>query len=388
MRRFISSIIKGRGFFGKIADLIRYPISSTDIPDIPSTFEDAGQKKVLIGPNNAAGQAYQWAKALNQNLPGTRALSVNGIDASVYKAAVDIEVKPAIFLRSTEWHEIFQALLLNQDHVIYESLIPLLGRKFRMDTETEINFLRDNGVHVSAIFHGSDIRVPSINTSYNKWSPFPRMGAKSKFLEEQTSGNLSLVDRLNVQAAVSTPDLLRYLPSAIWVPTVVDYAQWNNQSEILVDKIPKVLHLPTNRLLKGTDLIEPILIGMAEDGLIDYRSVTGLNPNEVGQLIQESDIVLDQFVIDGYGVVALEAMASGKIVLGNCSPDTRLHVEKITGRVLPVVQATPGDIGDVLLQVLQQRARHRDLALEGRQFVAQIHDGAFSAAQLTALIGA
>ena len=52
-------------------------------------------------------------------------------------------------------------------------------------------------------------------------------------------------------------------------------------------------------------------------GLVDYTPLRDVPWSEMPGVIASADIVLDQFALGGYGVAAVEAMASGRAVVGH-----------------------------------------------------------------------
>ena len=91
-------------------------------------------------------------------------------------------------------------------------------------------------------------------------------------------------------------------------------------------------------------------------------------------MIASADIVLDQFALGSYGVLACEAMAAGRVVVGNVNAHVRDRVGRV-GRDLPIVQATPRDLGEVLLELIADPDAARKAAAAGREFVADVHSG-------------
>jgi hypothetical protein len=78
---------------------------------------------------------------------------------------------------------------------------------------------------------------------------------------------------------VSTPDLLRYLPSARWVPVIPEDEWFTSMVPIESSRPkPRVLHLPSNRASNSSDEIEPTLLRLASEGLIEFRCLTGIPP--------------------------------------------------------------------------------------------------------------
>src|SRR5690606_37573330 len=129
----------------------------------------------------------------------------------------------------------------------------------------------------------------------------------------------------------------------------------------------------------GTDLIHDLMVGLHDQGLIDYREFSGVPADQMPEIIGGADIVLDQFRIAVYGVAAAEAMAAGRLVLSYASDSVRRRVLTRTGRDLPIVEVTPDTLEATLHDVLDRRDHYRGVAAAGLPFVRAVHDGSASA---------
>ena len=174
---------------------------------------------------------------------------------------------------------------------------------------------------------------------------------------------------------VSTPDLLDYVPGAVWLPLVVDLEAFAPGEPPLTREVPVVVHAPSNTALKGTAEVEAALAPLLAAGLVDYRRIEGVSPDRFGALLADADIVIDQLLLGSYGVLACEAMALGRVVIGNVDASVRARV----GADVPVLDATPDTLTDVVRGVLADRDGARERARAGRAFVEQVHDGSTSA---------
>src|SRR5690606_3787768 len=138
---------------------------------------------------------------------------------------------------------------------------------------------------------------------------------------------------------VSTLDLLTYLPHATWLPVVVDPEAWETDAAPLKHGgIPKVVHVPSSSLVKGTDLIAGTLEHLDAEGVIRYVSASGVVHKMMPELYRDADIVLDQLRRGPYGVAACEAMAAGRIVISHVPHRDR--VLQLAGEDLPILPAT------------------------------------------------
>jgi glycosyltransferase involved in cell wall biosynthesis len=185
---------------------------------------------------------------------------------------------------------------------------------------------------------------------------------------------------------VSTPDLLDDVPSASWLPVVVDVDEWKVDTAVLERETPVVVHAPSRASIKGTDLIEPVMRALEEDGLVEYRRIEGIPHDSMPAAYADADIVLDQFRLGGYGVAAVEAMASGRLVVSHVGEQSREVVAAVTGLELPIVQSRASDLDQVIRDILADRPKHRAVAARGLAFANGVHDGRRSAQALAGFL--
>lgn len=383
-RSAVYRMASGRGFAGRVADAIRFRYRSSDIPTLPAV--SGARIRVVIGPTNSAGQGYQWARTLERRLPDTTALSMYGVGSNPFLTHVDLGVPVAVYQRSAEWHDAFERFLGQHSHVIWESGHALLGRKYRSEVQREISVLQDGGVKAALMFHGSDIRPPSLHAAHSGWSPFGSVSGRVRALEEGAARNARLVADSGVPVFVSTPDLLRWVPGASWCPVVIEVSRWASRMATPPRARPVVVHAPTQRWLKGTDLIEPMLRRLDAEGTIEYRQVVNVPHDSMPEFYSGSDVVLDQFRLGSYGVAACEAMASGRLVMGHIDRETRAFVRERTGMGLPIHEATVESLESELRRAASDPDAFEAQRAAGPAFVERVHGGGLSADALATFV--
>ena len=346
------------------------------------TSVPAGDKRVLIGPANYAGQGHQWARSLETCAGvGARNLMVSVPGGMPFPA--DTTVPFGVYHLSKQWQDDEYAAVRGFTHVLIEAEKPILGGKFKFDLVRESAALQAAGVSVAYITHGSDTRNPTAHRELTPWSPFMEETPETAALQRLSDKNRALLSRLPGPKFVPTPDLLLDLPDAKWAPVVVEQENWRGAgAPLFANEVPRVAHIPSKGWVKGTDLIEPTMRDLHESGTVEYVQVTGLPYTEMPAALGSADIVLEQFRIGSYGATAIEAMAAGRVVVGHVVPFVREHVRSTTGIELPIVEATPDSLAEVLQDLLADRERCAALAAAGVKFAEQVHDGRMSAAVL------
>ena len=86
--------------------------------------------------------------------------------------------------------------------------------------------------------------------------------------------------------------------------------------------IPKIIHAPTNKDVKGTSVILSTLNKLKENGCDFHFELIENVDNEVLKLkLSDSDILVDQIYLNGPATLAAEAMASGCAVAARFSTE-------------------------------------------------------------------
>lgn len=93
--------------------------------------------------------------------------------------------------------------------------------------------------------------------------------------------------------------------------------------------------------------------------------------------------MIDQLLTGSYGVAAVEALAAGRLVVGNVHPDVR---DRIADDV-PIIDATPDTLESVLKDVLDDSEKYLEIAARGPEFVRKWHDGRAASAALGRHLG-
>lgn len=385
VRRSVTAITRGKGPLGRLYDVLVHRLPDEPLMTLPE--HGANPVRVLIGPANSAGQGYEWARAMEAADPRVTAVAMMAFEPSDFGMRADVRVDTATYLRSEAWHDRLEAYLRACTHIVIESGVSLLGRRYGTDAFAEARLLRDSGVEVGMMFHGSDLRLPSQHVLENPWSPFSNPAVPSRLLEDSASRVIAETTALGCPVFVSTPDLVRYLDGAVWCPLVIEPGRWATPRADGLPPRPVVVHAPTNPHTKGALLVAPALRALDAEGVIEYRTVSGVRHDDMPAVYAEADIVLDQFLVGSYGVSACEAMAAGCIVVGHVDDLTRQAVRQSTGLEVAIADATVETIGEVVRGLVAESpsaiAARRAHAIE---YVQAVHDGRRSAEAFSVLL--
>lgn len=363
---------------------LRYDPDALQIAVAPET-----PIRLFVAPVNFAGQGWQWARAA-ERLPGVGAVSMAYRIGTEFGYPVDQQVPAAAYVFSKSWQAAQRAAVVaGFTHVLVEAERRPFGRVYDESLEHQLRALAESGVAVALLAHGSDVRLPSRHAAAHPDSPFAdRDWDQWPVFEAQAAENLATIARLELPVFVSTLGLLEDLPDAEWLPVVIDAEAWSGGAAPLERPRPIVAHAPSNGRMKGSDLVDPVLSRLHDEGLVEYRRVVGVPAGEMPELYRGADIVLDQFRLGDYGVAACEAMAAGRVVVGQVGDGVRGAVLERTGLALPIVESRGADLERTIRDIVAEPGPYRARAALGPAFVRAVHDGSRSAEALRGFLGA
>ena len=357
------------------------PVPAEQLPPFPVLPDTP--VRLGIGPANFAGQGWEWKRAVEAYLDGVSA-EVFAVQTSGLNFPADHPIEGRWY-RTRAWQDRQeQRVLYEYTHLLAEAVRPVIGVKYGDTLGAELPVLAAAPVQVAVLLHGSEIRRPDRHAERHAHSPFhDRDWELARVLQDQSERLGRIVVEFDGPLFVSTPDLLDDVPAATWLPVVVDPSVWRSDHPVLERARPVVVHVPSNARMKGSERIDPVAQRLADEGLIDYRRLEGLRPAEMPAVVADADIVLDQFALGSYGVAAVQAMAAGRVTVGHVADHVRARIPVD----LPIVDATPDTLREVLLGLLADRAAARAVAAAGQRYAHEQHDGRRSAAVLSAFLG-
>ncbi len=305
-----------------------------------------GKKRLLFGAVDIGWRIELYSKWIEQHL-GDRIEAESFVKHKVshtqYPTSYTYEVQYSDHVRPVQWTHalLFFLLALSRFDIFhFFSGETLLTRRLR---RIELRLYRLFGKRVIVHFVGTDIRNPE----YVIWKDrhLCRVAGEADAPPRSAPWQLRLV-RDSVDFAdhilVSTPDLLEIVPSAEFLPVVLDVEKFNaecaapRQEPTLQDAQGDVtiLHAPSNVAMKGTALLEPAVRALvAEDpGVnliltheleIETGSVYSVPRPMLFALYDRADVVVDQLTIGWYGLQSVEALMRGCAVI--CGVDEGLR---------------------------------------------------------------
>ncbi|MFC7790061.1 hypothetical protein ACU045_13885 [Microbacterium sp. MAHUQ-60] len=364
-----------------------------DATMVTSEVPPAGVR-LLIAPVNSAGQAYLWARAAREHLVGVEAVNLMTTNAQTERFGFpsDLSIPESGYIFARGWQRRQRRAIIDGfTHMVVESGRHPYGSVPGRTPLDAVHDLTASGIALALVWHGSDIRIPSVHARWEADSPFGERGhyppASTALLERNSRERRSLISETSLPVFVSTPGLLD-VPRATWLPVVVDTDRWRSDQQPLRESRPTVAYVPSNSPMKGDPVIDEQLSQLDAEGAIRYVRLEGVPAAEMPGVYRQADIVLDQFRLGDYGVAACEAMAAGRVVVGHVHDDVRARVVARTGLVLPIVESRYADVDVTIRAILNDRTTFRDRAAAGVEYVREVHDGRMSARVLSDFLGA
>ncbi|MBI4401214.1 MAG: hypothetical protein HY581_06245 [Nitrospirae bacterium] len=245
----------------------------------------------------------------------------------------------------------------------------------------DLPFLRRMGKRIIVSFQGCDARMKTLSRQRFSTSACaecdvtwctPRMDAIRRTRIRKVFAYADQVFALN-------PDLMHFLPGAEFLPYAsVNPAEWKADEpqarQPTAARPFLVLHMPTNRSIKGTKYVEEACARLRAEGWpVELRVVENVPHPQVKDLIAQADLVVDQLLIGWYGAFSVEAMALGKPVLCYLRDEDLKRFVPFRDRI-PIVRTTKETLADDLRALLRTPTRCLELGAAGRRFVEDCHD--------------
>ncbi len=291
--------------------------------------------RILHGPHDYGGQGSKISRA--QRKLGHRS------DFAVFRSSY-LHFPVDFVLRDEKggWSrtkKLFFLLKCLQDYDVFHfHSESIFAAEFR-----DIPLLKKLGKKVIFHFHGSEIRGKKMH---------PRI-------------------KLADARLVSSPDLLQYAPDGIWIPQPVDLEYWKPLPDFNPEKALIIIHAPTHRNKKGTDLILLTIQELKKEGYpVELSLIEGKPYESLKSYYQKGDIFMDQILIGTYGNFSIEGMALKKPICVFITDEaSRLYPEE-----LPVMNTSPDNLKQNLIKLIEDEKLRIDLGEKGRAYVEKYHD--------------
>lgn len=235
----------------------------------------------------------------------------------------------------------------------------------------DIPILKAHGRKIVYRFTGFDLRLPSLDIKVNPHSP-SRYGYVHPYDEAHQRAYLGLVQDYAERLVVQDPEMGQFCATAKVIPRGLDLKQWSFVGITPTDR-PLIVHAPSIGVVKGTRFVLKAVEELRDEGLsFEFKLIQGLPHAAAQEWYHKADVIVDQLLIGATGVLTLEGWALGKPVVVNLRDE--LFKPFYQTNELPVANANPDTIKDVLRRLIKDYEWRHHLSLAGRSNVEKFHD--------------
>jgi hypothetical protein len=203
------------------------------------------------------------------------------------------------------------------------------------------------------------------------------------YQEEVKQRRINLFNKYSNYIYCTNPDLLyNFNPSKSSFRPYTKMDLITPKKKVFNQKL-KIAHFPTNRLKKGSDIVENIISQIMNEGYdIEFSSISGLSYKTVRELIDESDILIDQLIIGWYGGIAIEAMNYGVPVVSYINPKDLKFIPANMRDDIPIINANYESLKSVLIDLIENPNKLSFISDQGYRFISKWHNPKVIAASI------
>ncbi|WP_415376873.1 glycosyltransferase [Patiriisocius sp. Uisw_017] len=339
--------------------------------------------KVFVGVDNIAGNSKSIAEALRT--VGISATSHSfkvhpfGYGCDRDNILFRVQGKRSFFKKAIInkysirlIHGFQRSILLIKSIIAYDVFIFVSVNNTILNKKRDLPILKFFNKKVAFLFVGCPERNP--NDKYNS-----EKGSYCSFCTDEKLKKYLNCDELDTKAKgiryiekfadyifsqKDTLGFLKYPDKANYFYVLSDIVISENIDKFNADKV-RITHFPSNSLLKGTKYVDAA-IQQLDPSKIEYYSKR-LSNDEVKVELRKTNILVDQFA-HGYGLLAVEAMASGCVVVCKTKKWWREDYPD-----MPIVSCEPEELADVLKCLIGDRKRMKSLAMQGIEYYKSVH---------------
>lgn len=228
-----------------------------------------------------------------------------------------------------------------------------------------------HGIGKKMVMHhwGNDVRTRAGSRKYNPY-PIPPSYLEDESIHQRLVFLSRYIDHCIVQDYELYPHVTGYYKHVHVLPLACKVGKITPRYPAPDNPVPVIIHAPTNREFKGSEYVEKAIRDLQGRYSFLYTAVEKKSHQEAMQLYAGADIIVDQLLCGTYGMLSVEAMAMGKVVVAYIRDD----VKKKFPPDLPIVVANPDTIRDVLADLLQDAQLRHSIGKRSRQYAEAYHD--------------
>lgn len=156
----------------------------------------------------------------------------------------------------------------------------------------------------------------------------------------------------------------------------VDLDEWT--ANFISNKVPVIVHAPSDREVKGTKYVLEVIEKLKKNGYkFKFILLEKIPYREMKNSLKNCDIVIDQLLLGWHGLLATEAMALGKPVLGYIREDLKKYSPE-----LPIVSVSKSSLYENLKSLILNPKLCLELGKKGRDYAEKYHNSSKIASKI------
>lgn len=243
----------------------------------------------------------------------------------------------------------------------------------------DIRIAKALGKKVFMTLQGCDVRLAGESNRRNQYTPCAE-GKCSAFktcisaYDEQRRKMIAEVLPLCDRVFYLNPELGHFVPNGIFMPYAS--AEIENVQVIPpdIDRIPRIVHAPSDGNIKGTRLITEALNKLRSEFEFELILVQNKSHAEAMELYRNADLAIDQVLAGWYGGFAVEMMAMGKPVMCWIREEDLHFVPGTLRNDLPILNIRPNRLVEDIGKILRSRSRWLEWSRAARNYVLKWHN--------------
>lgn len=327
-------------------------------------------KKILIGFSNTAGLCSRYKKAFEEL----------GYEADFYSysrhqfgyTSDKMLKKSNIRILSYFINSIYCIKFL----IKYDYFILISGESL-FNNFLDLRLYRLFGKNTMAIFTGCDIQQPELIKANKKIQYSACHNCPVEYMNFVQCDPLKKIVHTRMVEQFFDVIICHYINSDslkreyqhIYVP--INIEELSRYKKTVKNKIPIVLHAPSNTQYKGTPHLIDAVNKLENEGYIfDFKLIQNVPIGELYEEISNADLVVDQLIQGWYGLLPMEAMTLGKPVICYLREELLLKLPNSC----PIINANPDTIYDILKFCLENKDYLLERGKSGSEYVERFHN--------------
>ncbi len=329
-------------------------------------------KTWVIGVDEEVGVIYNLSKVLTPSI--SVVFKKDSLYSHDYTHVIQMRNLYLSYILRIFIGPIFLGYLLNK----YRNYIYIWETGFLLNRDFEFKLQKENDNNIVCLFIGSDIRSPLL---LKKFLNSKKLDGFLDYLATQRKNLFSTDYELNKRELAESAD--RYADLVFSAP--IDQFSYLNKKQhfypypfddkkfirnpnkfLCMDTI-KIVHAPSNPLIKGTPLVRAAITALEREGYhFDYIELTNVPNSQVLSHLESAHIVLNQFYTFLPGFFGIEAMAKNCAVL--MSADSNIEASLKNGIPDPWLVTSYCEIYENLKYLLDNTDRIKYYADNGFEY--------------------